>query len=294
MSLNTAIIENKNIYIAFFLFLQTDHIYIIMNKAWEGDKHNLKPLVQLLHFGYHQAMSCIFPVAIFGTLALSSVIQIPFLYRYDAILLILLAVQYLMYRSGLETRDEIKVICIFHVIGLVLEMYKVWMGSWSYPEPGYTKLFGVPLYSGFMYASVASFMCQIWRRLRMDMTGWPGFASSVLLGGAIYINFFTHHFILDFRWWLTALVFIVFRKTWILYRVRLTTYRMPLTLAFIIVGFFIWTAENIATFFNGWKYPDQHDSWQLVSFSKISSWFLLVIISVIIVAQLKYVKANRK
>lgn len=292
--MNTAIIENKNIYIAFFLFLQTDHIYIIMNKAWEGDKHNLKPLVQLLHFGYHQAMSCIFPVAIFGTLALSSVIQIPFFYRYDAILLILLAVQYLMYRSGLETRDEIKVICIFHVIGLVLEMYKVWMGSWSYPEPGYTKLFGVPLYSGFMYASVASFMCQIWRRLRMDMTGWPGFASSVLLGGAIYINSFTHHFIPDFRWWLTALVFIVFRKTWIIYRVRLTTYRMPLTLAFIIVGFFIWTAENIATFFNGWKYPDQHDSWQLVSFSKISSWFLLVIISVIIVAQLKYVKANRK
>lgn len=107
------------------------------------------------------------------------------------------------------------------------------------PEPGYTKILGVPLYSGFMYASVASFMCQIWRRLRMDMTGWPGFASSVLLGGAIYINFFTHHFIPDFRWWLTGLVFIVFRKTWIIYRVRLTTYRMPLTIAFIIVGFYL-------------------------------------------------------
>lgn len=127
----------------------------------------------------------------------------------------------------------------------------------------------------------------------MDMTGWPGTAASVLLGGAIYLNFFTHHFIPDFRWWLTALVFVVFRKTRIIYNVRTTAYRMPLSLAFIIVGFFIWLAENIATFFNGWKYPDQHDGWQLVSFSKISSWFLLVIISVIIVAQLKYVKANR-
>ncbi|MFD1136400.1 DUF817 domain-containing protein [Paenibacillus urinalis] len=253
----------------------------------------MKSIVQLLHFGYHQAMSCIFPVAIFATLAITSVIEIPFLYRYDAILLILLAVQYFMYRSGLETMDEIKVICVFHVIGLVLELYKVWMGSWSYPEPGYTKLFGVPLYSGFMYASVASFMCQIWRRLRMDITGWPGTLSSMLLGGAIYLNFFTHHFIPDYLWWLTLLVFIVFWKTWIIYRVRSKTYRMPLTLAFLIVGFFIWTAENIATFFNGWKYPDQHDTWQLVSFSKISSWFLLVIISVIIVAQLKYVKANR-
>lgn len=253
----------------------------------------IKPFIQLLHFGYHQAMSCIFPVAIFGTLALTSLFEIPVLHRYDAILLILLGVQYLMYRSGLETLDEIKVICVFHLIGLALEIYKVWMGSWAYPDPGWTKVLGVPLYSGFMYASVASFMCQIWRRLAMDMTGWPGFAPSMLLEAGIYFNFFTHHFIPDFRWWLTALVFIVFRKTWIIYRVRTSTYRMPLSLAFVIVGFFIWLAENIATFFDAWKYPDQHDAWRLVSFSKISSWFLLVIISVIIVAQLKHVKAGR-
>lgn len=256
-------------------------------------KSPMRPVIQLLHFGYHQAMSCIFPVAIFGTLACSSLIEIPFVYRYDAILLILLAVQYLMYRKGLETLDEIKVICIFHVIGLLLEIYKVRMGSWSYPEPGYTKLLGVPLYSGFMYASVASYMCQVWRRLRMDMTGWPGLASAGLLGGAIYLNFFTHHFIPDLRWWLTALVLIVFRRTWIIYRVRTAVYRMPLTAAFALVGFFIWLAENIATFFNAWKYPDQHQVWQVVSFGKISSWFLLVIISVIIVAQLKHVKAGR-
>jgi len=254
----------------------------------------LKPIIQLLHFGYHQAMSCIFPVAIFGTLAISNFIELSYIYRYDAILIILLGVQYIMYRSGLETLDEIKVICLFHIIGLALELYKVTMGSWSYPEPGYTKLFGVPLYSGFMYASVASFMCQVWRRLRMDMTGWPGLWPSALLGGAIYLNFFTHHFIPDVRYWLMGLVIIVFRKTWIIYRVRAATYRMPLTISFVIVGFFIWLAENIATFFNAWKYPNQEQTWHLVSFSKISSWFLLVIISVIIVAQLKHVKANRK
>lgn len=253
----------------------------------------MKPVVQLMHFGYHQAMSCIFPVAIFGTLAITNMFGVPFLHRYDAILLILLGVQVFMYRSGLETLDEIKVICLFHIIGLALELYKVRMGSWSYPEPGYTKLLGVPLYSGFMYASVASFMCQIWRRLRMDMTGWPGLVPAALLGSAIYFNFFTHHYIPDFRWWLTALVFLVFWKTWIIYRVRLEVYRMPLTLAFVIVGFFIWAAENIATFLGAWKYPDQHEAWRMVGFSKISSWFLLVIISVIIVAQLKHVKAKR-
>lgn len=253
----------------------------------------MRAFAQLLHFGYHQAMSCLFPVAIFGTLALSNIVKTPVLPRYDVILFVLLAVQYGMYRSGLETRDEIKVICVFHLIGLALEIYKVGMGSWSYPETGWTKVFGVPLYSGFMYASVASYMCQVWRRLRMDMTGWPGLPSAGLLGGAIYLNFFTHHYIPDFRWWLTALVLIVFRKTRIIYRVRTETYRMPLTLAFLLVGFFIWIAENIATFFNAWKYPDQHQAWQWVGFGKISSWFLLVIISVIIVAQLKYVKAGR-
>lgn len=144
-----------------------------------------------------------------------------------------------------------------------------------------------------MYASVASFMCQIWRRLQMELTGWPGLASAGLLGGAIYLNFFTHHFIPDFRWWLTALVVVVFWRTWIIYRVQGKTYRMPLVLAFAIVGFFIWLAENIATFLGAWQYPDQHESWHLVGFGKISSWFLLVIISVIIVAQLKHVKAGR-
>lgn len=254
----------------------------------------MKPVIQLLHFGYHQAMSCIFPVAIFGTLFLSGLIEAPFLYRYDAILLVLLAVQVFMYGSGLESKDELKVICVFHIIGLLLEVYKVRMGSWSYPEPGLTKLFGVPLYSGFMYASVASYMCQVWRRLRMDMTGWPGLPAAGLLGGAIYLNFFTHHYIPDFRWCLTALVVVIFWKTWIIYRVRNTTYRMPLILAFFLVGFFIWLAENIATFFDAWKYPDQQHGWHLVSFGKISSWFLLVIISVIIVAQLKHVKAARQ
>lgn len=251
------------------------------------------PILQLLNFGYHQAMSCIFPVAIFVTLSLSSLVDLPYVHRYDAILLVLLFVQYAMYRSGLESRDELKVICVFHLIGLALEIYKVGMGSWAYPEPAYTKLFGVPLYSGFMYASVASYMCQAWRRLRMEMTGWPGMIAAGTLGAAIYLNFFTHHYIPDYRWWLAALVLIVFSRTWVIYRVRTQTYRMPLTLSFVLVGFFIWLAENIATYFQAWKYPDQHEGWRMVGLGKISSWFLLVIISVIIVAQLKHVKAGR-
>ncbi|MFD2114416.1 DUF817 domain-containing protein [Paenibacillus yanchengensis] len=249
--------------------------------------------MQLLHFGYHQAMSCLFPVIIFATLAISKWVEIPFLARYDFILLVLLLVQVAMVKSGLESIDELKVICMFHLIGLAMELYKVHMGSWSYPEFAYSKIGGVPLYSGFMYASVASFMCQVWRRLKMDLTGWPHPFLAITLGAAIYFNFFTHHFIVDFRWWLTAAVFIVFLRTKIYYTVRNTTYTMPLTIAFLLVGFFVWLAENIATFLDAWNYPNQQDVWRMVGLGKLSSWFLLAIISVIIVAQLKVIKAKQ-
>ncbi|EPS7653079.1 DUF817 family protein, partial [Listeria monocytogenes] len=39
-----------------------------------------------------------------------------------------------------------------------------------------------------------------------------------------------------------------------------------------------------------WSYPDQLIAWRPVHVSKITSWYLLVIISIIIVAQLKFVK----
>ncbi|MEN2451235.1 DUF817 family protein, partial [Bacillus sp. JR_15] len=114
----------------------------------------------LFQFAYLQAMSCLFPVMIFAALALSKIVTIPFLHRYDFILLLCLLAQILMLTLRLETLNELKVICLFHIIGIGLELYKVHMGSWSYPEEAYMKVFGVPLYSGFMYASVASYIYQ--------------------------------------------------------------------------------------------------------------------------------------
>lgn len=77
-----------------------------------------------------------------------------------------------------------------------------------------------------------------------------------------------------------------------MFQVNGTRYRMPLTLSFILIGFFIWIAENIATFFGAWQYPDQKDAWSLVHLGKISSWLLLVIVSFLIVATLKQVKGK--
>lgn len=247
-------------------------------------------LLQLIRFGWQQALSCLFPVVIFVSLAITQFIQLPWLPRYDWLLLICLAMQGWMVRSGLETRDELKVITLFHLIGLGLEIFKVHMGSWSYQEEGYSKVFGVPLYSGFMYASVASYLCQAWRRLEVELVRWPPFPVVVPLAVMIYVNFFTHHYWMDIRWWLSALVLFVFWRTWVTYEVGGTRYRMPLALSFVLIGFFIWIAENIATFFGAWKYPNQSGSWRVVHFGKVSSWLLLVIVSFLIVATLKLVK----
>ncbi|MFS0784022.1 DUF817 domain-containing protein [Bacillus sp. 1P06AnD] len=243
-----------------------------------------------MHFAYLQAMSCIFPVVIFVALALSKVVEIPYLHRYDFILIICIAAQVFMVVAKLETIDELKVICLFHIIGLALELFKVHMGSWAYPEEAYSKFFGVPLYSGFMYASVASYICQAWRRLNLKITGWPKAFWTILISVLIYLNFFTHHYLFDARWWLTALLFIIFFKTVVYFKLNGRMYRMPLSLSFLLIGFFIWIAENITTFLGAWQYPDQRQAWSLVHIGKISSWFLLVVISIIIVAQLKKVK----
>ncbi|QAY67438.1 DUF817 domain-containing protein [Paenibacillus protaetiae] len=248
----------------------------------------------LVAFGWQQALSCIFPVIIFAALALTKAVEVPYFHRYDMMLLICLLAQAGMLAFKLETFDELKVICMFHIIGLMLELYKVHMGSWSYPGEAWTKVGGVPLYSGFMYASVASYICQAWRRLQLDIAGWPRSLYAASVSAAIYLNFFTHHYVPDLRWVLTVLLVIVFYRTKVSFAVRGRRYSMPMVLSFLLIGFFIWVAENISTFFGAWTYPGQAQHWTIVGFGKISSWFLLVVISVIIVAQLKHVKGAQR
>lgn len=254
----------------------------------------VSPLYRFIVFGLLEARSCIFPAVIFLTLAASKLIHIPGLPRYDFILIVCILAQALMLVFKWETWDEFKVICMFHIIGLLLELYKVHMGSWSYPEDGWSKIAGVPLYSGFMYASVASYICQSWRHMNLRITGWPRAYWTVGISVLIYLNFFTHHYLWDIRWWLTLLLAVIFFRTYVYFDVAGKTFRMPLVLSFVLIGFFIWVAENISTFFGAWQYPDQHHAWRLVHIGKISSWFLLVVISIIIVAQLKKVKQTEQ
>ncbi|MBB6098536.1 uncharacterized membrane protein YoaT (DUF817 family) [Deinobacterium chartae] len=249
---------------------------------------------QLLRFAWAEALCCLFPAAILLMLAITAPLSGSAFPRYDLLLAGCLLMQVLMLRLGLETRDELKVICVFHVLGLALEVFKVSVGSWSYPDGGFFKVFGVPLYSGFMYASVASYLCQAWRRFDLEVSGWAGNVPMGLLAAGIYLNFFTHHSALpDLRWPLALGVLLVARRTRVHFTVGDARYAMPLPLAFALIGFFIWVAENLATLVGAWQYPHQASGWDWVHTSKIGSWGLLVIVSFITVALLKKVKSDR-
>ena len=249
-------------------------------------------LEEFLVFGLKQARACIFAGAFFALLFLSHKLPLGPLHRYDFLFLAALALQIILYLTKVETKDEIKTIALFHLIGLCLELFKTsaLVGAWSYPEPGIFKIATVPLYSGFMYAAVGSYISQSWRIMRLKLTGRVPYVASAILAAAIYLNFFTNFFVPDARWILIPLVFVVFWKVWVEFIITTRVYRMPISLSFLLIAFFIWIAENISTYFGAWKYPDQHGTWTIVSFKIISSWYLLVIISFILVTYLKHVK----
>lgn len=244
-------------------------------------------------FGIQQALSCIFPALVFAMLGASHLLT-GLLPRYDFMLIACLTIQVILYKLKIETRDEVLVICIFHLLGLAMELFKVRIHSWSYPEFAYSKIGGVPLYSGFMYASVASYLCQAWRRLDVQISCWPPRLTARLCGAAIYLNFFSNHFIPDLRYVIGMLILYFFRRSVVTFKVSGGVYRMPVVLSFLLIGFFIWLAENIATLLGAWKYAYQHNSWTMVDCQKISSWFFLVIVSFIIVAELKLLKEREE
>jgi uncharacterized membrane protein YoaT (DUF817 family) len=240
---------------------------------------------QLLRFAWLEARACAFAVGIFAGLAAASLLPLP-LPRYDALLLYGVALTAVFWALRLETGREIAAILGFHVVGLVFELFKVHMGSWSYPEDAWTKVGGVPLYSGFMYAAVGSYVVRAWKLLDLDLTGYRPVATGIL-AAVIYANFLTHHWLPDIRALLAVAMVAVTWGARVRYTVGERRYTMPLALAFVLIGFFLWVAENAATLLGAWQYPDQVDAWAVVHPAKFGAWALLVTVSFVLVATWK-------
>lgn len=251
-------------------------------------------LLEFVYYTAKEAFACIFAGSFFLAVLLlprAGFLGIP---RYDLLLIIALAIQAAMVWTGLETRDELKAISLFHLLGIGLELFKTSksIGSWSYPDFAYTKIWGVPLFSGFMYASVGSYIIQAWRLFDLKIVHHPPYWMATTIALAMYANFFTHHFIGDYRWYLAACALGLYARSTVTFRPHRYELRMPLVLGLILIGFFIWLAENFGTFFGLWAYPHQVGAWARVHVSKWSAWTLLVLMSFTIVANLKHIKAR--
>jgi uncharacterized membrane protein YoaT (DUF817 family) len=244
------------------------------------------PLAEFLIFGFKQGWACLF-----GALMLAAIIATKFLWqpawplaRYDALFLFAALTQAAMLAFRLETLDEAKVILLFHLVGTAMEVFKTAVGSWSYPEPSFLRIGGVPLFTGFMYASVGSYMARAVRLFDMRFTNYPPFPWTVAFAVAIYVNFFTHHYLFDMRYLLFAAAFAIYGRTRIYFTIDAAPRWMPLLLAALLTSIFLWIAENVGTLTGTWLYPVQSPSgWRPVTLHKMGAWFLLLIISFVLV-----------
>lgn len=248
------------------------------SRLWDG-------LVEFVVFGLKQGWACLFG-GLMLALLLGTALFWPdgaALARYDFLVIAALAIQIGMIALRLETLAEARVIVIFHVVGTVMELFKTGAGSWTYPEPSLLRIGDVPLFSGFMYACVGSYMARIQRIFDIRFERYPPVWITALLALAIYVNFFSHHFVPDMRIPLFVVLALVYARTMMHYRVHRFWHRMPILLAFGLVTFFIWVAENLGTWSRAWLYPSQLEGWRMVGIEKFGSWYLLMTISVVLV-----------
>ncbi|PQZ56393.1 MULTISPECIES: DUF817 domain-containing protein [unclassified Microbacterium] len=243
-------------------------------------------LVEFTVFVVKQAWACIFGAALLVVIVAAR-LWYPddaALARNDALTIAAVLIQVAMLVFRLESGRELWVIVLFHITGTAMELFKTDVGSWAYAADGFLRIGGVPLYSGFMYAAIGSYMVRVYRLFDLSFTRYPRRWMTAILAVAIYLNFFAHHWWWDARWVLLAGVVLLWLPTVMHARIWRRTIRLPLLAVFGGVAVFIYLAENIGTWAGAWAYPDQAEGWKPVSLSKLSSWFLLMIISVVLVA----------
>lgn len=244
-------------------------------------------LVELVVFGLKQAWACVFGAVMLVLLVTARVLypdDAP-LARADALVLAAVAVQVAMLALRLESLREMGVIALFHLVGTAMEVFKTAVGSWAYGTDGLLRIGEVPLYTGFMYAAVGSYMVRVMRLFDLRFTRYPPLLATAALAAAIYANFFTHHYLPDARWVLLAATLLLYGRCAMSLRVhrRAPWRRMPVIAAFLGVAGLLWIAENVGTAAGAWIYPHQRAGWELVPASKLVSWLLLMMVSVVLV-----------
>ena len=149
-----------------------------------------------------------------------------------------------------------------------MELFKTAAGSWIYPEPSVLRLGGAPLFTGSMDAAVGSYGARAWRVFDVRFVRHPPMAAVLALAAAVYVNFFTHHWLPDVRLALFAASVVLLLDA-SAYRVWRRERTMPLVPGFVLVALFIWVAENVGTYAQAWRYPNQAAGRAPVGFGKL-------------------------
>lgn len=210
------------------------------------------------------------------------------LFRYDYLLFYALMIQLCMLYLKLESWAEAKVIALFHILAMIMEIFLTHpqIASWQYPQPAIFKLYTVPLFAGFMYSAVGSFFARSIRIYQVSLTQLPSFANMLCLSLLSYINFMSKFFIYDLRYVLFVWSALIFYKTRVDFKIRNTHWRVPMLLVLVVLAFIIWVAENISTFYKIWLYPSQVQEWHMVGWGKLGSWYLLLLLSLVLVMKI--------
>jgi uncharacterized membrane protein YoaT (DUF817 family) len=151
---------------------------------------------EFLLFGLKQAWACLF-----GALMLALLVG-TFLFwprdaalaRYDFLVVASLSIQIALLALKLERWDEALVILVFHVVGTVMEVFKTAHGSWIYPEPSLLRVERRALVHGLHVRLCRQLHRPGIRLFDITFIRYPPFWSTWILAGLAYVNFFSHHY----------------------------------------------------------------------------------------------------
>ena len=257
--------------------------------------------IELWNFFIANLRASIFGAYLLSIFLLTEVISVPYISRYDFIFLGAIGFQAFVLIFKFEKIREFFVIFLFHIVATIMELFKTnpAIDSWAYPgiQGTFFAILTVPLFTGFLYSAIGSYISRSFFYLKLTYESFPSYFHLWILAPLIYLNFFTHHFFYDIRYFLFLYILIIFYKTKVNFQVYKIKRSMPFLLTVLLTSLFVWIAENIGTFTHIWLYPNQIQYWQLVYFNKRGTWYLLLIVSFALVSiiyqdKLKY--SNQK
>ena len=161
--------------------------------------------------------------AIFGGFLLFLIIATHFYYPFhesfhvfDFLFLSAVFFQICLLLLKKESKKEFLIIIIFHILAMIMEIFKTSsaIGAWNYTgvNSSFFRIGNVPLFTGFMYSAVGSYIVRSFEYLKLEFKPWPSSKALGIISFFIYTNFFSHHYIFDFRYFILFFIFLLLLK----------------------------------------------------------------------------------